>query len=652
MARKTFDADSYLPSEEDQASTAFVFERHWAMAQLRDKSHRYFNDRSLIEYIDDSTKRWNGYVPPRDNQTFDWQARVFLNFTRNTVVTFLSKAALNMPKINITAVDKFGADDTRRAQVLDRLRQWSLNKENASWKYFQSSLDTVVKGTGVVYEGYKKTKRKIREIERYDCITGKVKAKEKEIIADSDCYRLNIPIEDMFFSNIYQSDIQEQDDLIWARRMSYGEAEKEFRKFANWKHVRPGGFWAAVQDTPFYKESAYGDLEDDQVYVMRYYSKADDRMIVNISGVTLYDDPIMFHHKNYPFALEIFEPLGIDFIYGKSLPDKVAHDQDVQNTLANMALDQNFLSIHKPILTQDEDDDEDTIVLVPGLVRKVNDINNYRVLNELEGPSASVMTMMQLFMKQGNDDANSIQGGGPLVTPQGGKVTARQAVMQEETARQTLGLNAMMFEKMELDLAKLRIPNLLQFQMLPETLKEVTGEDTSKLFYKAFRLDDVELSDGTYGTSIIRVFPDQESLPNQLDLDVEAEMANIKGKNVEIKAITPEYIRNVEYDVQAVPGSVFNRAKATEQALTLEMFQAVSPFLQFGFIDAEELFREVFKSFDRDTNKLIKQAQQPGQNPMAMLEAGAMPVGKGTPQVASQLGKAVKAPSLNQLANS
>src|SRR3990167_7142505 len=99
MARKTFEADSYSPSEKDQESTAHVFERHWAMSQMRDKSHRYFNDRTLIEYIDDSTKRWNGYVPPRDDLQFDWQARGFLNFTRNSVVTFLSKAALSSSKM-------------------------------------------------------------------------------------------------------------------------------------------------------------------------------------------------------------------------------------------------------------------------------------------------------------------------------------------------------------------------------------------------------------------------------------------------------------------------------------------------------------------------------------------------------------------------
>src|SRR3990167_5477742 len=147
MARKTFEATDYIPSEKDMASSSLVLERHLDMAKQRDVSNRFFNERNLIEYIDDSTKRWNGYVPPRDDTTFDWQSRVFLNFTRNTVVSFLSKAAMNLPKVAFSAVDTMGSDDLRRSKVIDRMYQWSKNNEKGDWKHFQAALEATTKGT-------------------------------------------------------------------------------------------------------------------------------------------------------------------------------------------------------------------------------------------------------------------------------------------------------------------------------------------------------------------------------------------------------------------------------------------------------------------------------------------------------------------------
>lgn len=617
----------YEPGEKDYDALQHVYSRLYKMQHIRDRNYNYFNDRNLISFIDDSTKRWNGYVPPRDDLTEDWQARVFVNLTRDTVINFLSQVAVNQPKAVIKVRNRKGYDDSKRAYILTKFLEYSRQKEDGERKFFNCALEMTVKGTVIAYEGFRKTKRKVEEIDYTDVITGKVESKEKSIIDYNDCWRSIVPLEDFYVGNIWQSDMQMQPDVIWKSIIRKVEAKIEFGKYPNWKYVKAGAYTSLVEQLPFFKNVQYAELESDHVEIIRYYNRFKDKMIIVANGVILYNGCIPFTHKKYPFTVGRFEPFAVDFFYGNSLPNKIATDNDILNTLWSMMLDQTILSIHKPVLTDDPDEIEDT-VLVPGLVKKVNNKDSYRILSELQGPDSSHFNMLQLAQNFGKEHSG-FQGGGSATTSKGGKVTARQALLQEEQKRQALSLNTKQIEFFECDCAKLRVANILQFYTIPEKNKDITGEDDAmKNFMRVIRIDDTELTDGSYGTSVVKIANNDKNLPTPEQIDVEETMGEIQGQNVEVKVVTPDYIRNVEFDVSIEAESSYMQKHSLEQAMGTEFYQLM---LANPLANQMENIREVVKLYDKDPDKFIQQQGQgmpqgmPGQQLQPAMAGGVPP---------------------------
>jgi hypothetical protein len=532
-------------------------------------------------------------------------------------------------------------DDQRRAYAMDKMRDYSLNHENGEWKFFESSLEMVTKGTVIAYEGYAKNKKKIRELSKYDATTGDWEAEEKDIVDFEGCYRRVIPLEDFYISNIYQSNVQLQPDVIWKQILKKQEFKSEFGRYKKFEKVKEGLYNAVVENSTFYHTEYISNIGTDVVEVLRWYSRWKDRLVVVANGVVMYDGPIPFNHKQLPFAKGIFEPFAVDFFYGKSLPDKVIHNQDTRNTLMNMMLDQSFLSIFKPILTSDPDEMDDTL-LIPGLLKKVSDINQYKVMSDLTGPDNSHFNMYNLVSKQSQEDAGGIMGGAGSASPRGGKVSARQALMAAEQAQQTLGLNLKMLEDFEYQCAILRCPNILQFMTIPQKIDEisdVSSKEWAKLFMREIRVSDTELSDGTYGTSIIRVARDEKKMPTQTDVAVEEEAAAMSGNNVEVIIVSPEYIRNMDVDVQVVRDSSYMQLKSITQAMGLEFYNLAK---QDQNINQLENTRDFIRLYDKEPNRLMLQ-QAPGLPGAAPLPpqggvpgAGGHP-GQPTPQVSSQI---------------
>lgn len=601
----------YFPEEKESFLLHDTYDKGWKTRYAIDRGIRYFNSRNLTQYINDSTRRWNGFIPPRDDMTQDWQARTFNNFTRNTVISFLAKAAMQPPEILIEATNKQNLVDVQRSHVMEKLYQFSQAQDNGRLKFFNAALELTTKGTVVCYEGYGKTEKKIKEIISYDEASGAIKTKEKTITDFDGCFREIIPIEDFWFGNIWEPEMQKQPYVMWRKVIRMVNGEQEYGKYPHWKKYVMAGYYnqIAVQN-PFFKDGKFSELTNDQVEIIKYYDAFTDDYRIVANGVLLYHGAIPFHHKKLPFTKAIFEPFAFDFVYGKSLPSKIETEQDIVNTLTNMMIDQTYLSTYKPILSDDPDDITDT-VLIPGLLQKVNNKDSYRVLNELTGPDSSHFNMLQLMVNNAKENSGPVMGGGNQSSPRGQAVTARQALLAEEESRQILGLNSLQLESFEKDCAELRVKNILQFYTQPQKIKAVAGVEASEYsgLFKLARVDNTKLSSGGYGTSIIEM-RSEESMPTPDELAVKEEMASLQGQETEIIAVTPDYIRQVEYDIQAVEGSIFRKKKTLEQALGLEFYNLM---LANPLIDQAENTRAVIELYDKNPEDFIRQT--PGLSP-------------------------------------
>jgi hypothetical protein len=599
--------NSTLSDSENSISTE-IFKIFGDCQLIRNRTYMYFNDVTLTQYIDNSVKRFNGYIPPRGDLMSDWQAHVFNNFTRNMVVSFLSKVALQPPKAKVEATNDNGYGDRKGAYILEKFVTFADREEGYEWRFFNASLELSVKGTVIGYEGYKKIKQEIRD-GKYNLLSGKTtEEKKKTIFAYDNPFHTIVPLEEFYPGNIFEPDIQMQPYMIWHSIMRFDEAKRLYGKYSGWSKVVAGAFIFNLDQTIGSQMKYVSGIQPDQVEVIRYYNRWIDRFVLIISGVPLYDGPMPFDHKMYPFTKTIFEPFAIDFFYGKSLPDKIGSDQDVINTLWNMMIDQGILSLYKPILTQDPDDLDDSI-LVPGRIKKVSNIADYKVMNEITGPDSSHVNLLNMAMKFANDNGGSMGGSGMDFTPRGGKISPRQIMIAEENARRMVGLSARLLEDYERQRMTLRIRNILQFWTSPQRIEAIAGaEDAaefSRVFYKSSQVPGTMLEDGTMGTSIIRV-QDQADMPSSSEIEVEETMAEMMGQNVEIKVVSPEYIRGLSFKVQIVAESSFAQNKALEHSETIEMYNML---IMNPLVDQMELTKAVFESFDKDPARFIKQGQ-------------------------------------------
>ncbi|MFH2232030.1 MAG: hypothetical protein ABII13_02570 [Patescibacteria group bacterium] len=87
-------------TDEEQLEINRITKRVNEMREQQTQTHREFNDRTLLMYVNDNEKRINNYVPPRDESFDDWQTKGFEGVTREKMFAFVSKVALSQGSLH------------------------------------------------------------------------------------------------------------------------------------------------------------------------------------------------------------------------------------------------------------------------------------------------------------------------------------------------------------------------------------------------------------------------------------------------------------------------------------------------------------------------------------------------------------------------
>jgi len=241
--------ETYEPKGVEKKVLEHVYMDVASMENERNKTWREFNDRRFKDYVDDSEKRSNCYVPS-DNNKEDWQANFFHPITRNKLKAVLAAVALGLPNIEIKAENENNSRDFKRADVIKHLVRFSYSKGNPEEDNFFTGWETLSKGTAIEYEGYAINKYKRKEIKSCDLTTGEVEWEEKEVVVEDGCVSFLIPLENVWIADFYIRDIQKQPYLSWIDYMHVDTFKNEFGKYKNAKFVagwkkepeRPNGF--------------------------------------------------------------------------------------------------------------------------------------------------------------------------------------------------------------------------------------------------------------------------------------------------------------------------------------------------------------------------------------------------------------------------
>ena len=632
---------TYIPDEDEIDAIKEVLETHEKGRSVLNKGYAYFQGNSLFEAIDDWTKRWNGYIPPGNPLLDQTQSQIFINFTRNAIISYLSKVAMAPVKSHIIAVNKkSGLVNQKFADILESLNTFSLNAENGNQKFLNAALECATKGTVVVYEGYMRSEQKMKSPFQYDATTGKITYKTQNRVTFDNCYQEVVPLEDFEITNPFQPDVQKQPKIIWRKITSHSEGAAEFSKFKNWKFVKPGGYVVSNDTSTFYRDILLTELGKDQIEILRYYCRYDNRHIVMINGVIMYDGPIPFKDGKYPFAKSVNEPFAVDFFWGNGHPNKYMGEQDLINSFINAMADKTINSTQFTGLSSDLDDliEDDSIEI--GKWRKVGDIDKWKYLESPpvnSGEMNMFQNILQLARESGNTDA------GNSATARGGKLQTKQVLMKQQEMQEKLSFNMNFLEDMERDRTELRISHILQFYSIAkiEKITGKNGKEIEKMAYRDIQLTDTKLSDGRKGTRIIKLIGDEHKNPdtraNLADhlsmLEVQGEMG---GTPTEALAISVDTFQDFNNSVQVVKNSSYEKNQALDQASRMEFANWRMEVAQtIPIKNPQGLVEYVEEAFDIDTDQFeTAPPSPPGQ------ASGGQPApaagGSGKPQTLAQ----------------
>ncbi len=606
---------SYNPSEKEREVLSSVIYKFRNSASERDRAYEHFDGDTLIEYINDSVRRFTTNVDIRDGIE-DWQAIVHTQTTRNKTVAVLSKVVQILP---IAEFVERGDEDIRRAQILTNLYEYSEDVDDYEQFLINVLLEVIVKGTGIAYEGHEKKEQDVRDIVGSG---DDIKIRKGKKITNR-LYGEIVRLEDFYPSHVGVASIKDMPYCFWRTVIPYQQFLQDFSMFSRANLVQPYVIVdGEIDNRPEYLDYVGTPVGEGEVEVLRYYNKDVDEYIILANGVWLnpliIDDkmeisPLPFNHKELPFWDIKYELFDSKFFYGKSLPDKLKSIQDVMNVLTNMLLDQSFLTVFKPILTAGFDGIEDDY-LRPGRRTPVDtqglSIKDAYVELDMSTPNGWHQFILQ-YMKGMAEEA-SVDQVTQGIAGVGDRTTAREIGIAAEGVASMLGLFVRFVKTGIKRKAYLRGKNILQFwtdknyPIVKKVLGEEGVEEMNKAF-NVFKLDNTILSNGKRGAKIIEMYPNSSAQPTKTELKTRAKLYEMEtGKKIEIVAVSGEYIRNIDFDVKLVANPKREETKDMEKAMQLEKVRIYLSFFP-ELVNKMELAAQTAEKMGDDPTKIFNE---------------------------------------------
>lgn len=615
----------YNPSVKEKEKITRIYQEFESMRNVRGNKWKFFNDRTLKDFIDDSQMRLNGFVPDRTSQGKEpWQSNVFHPVTKNKFKAMLASVALDTPQIRITAQNEKNEQSLKRADIMKNLVKYSYSQDNKEEQIFFEAWEAAEKGTVIVYDGYLKTKNKQKIIKSYYPMTGEIETEEKEVETDSKCVNFIVPLMNFYIKDISVFDVQMQPAIVWVDGMEKTDFEREFGKYKKAKFVKTSNQLTdpSEMDTYFVEHWRDRAQEDEQVEVIRYFNKGNDEFIIIANGVIIHESPLLLGKtkKWYPFAKTVFEPFASDFFYGNSLPNTLMGEQDVINSLFNMALDKTYRSMVPPLLignvNKDDFDLEDTNISSDTKIY-VQDIAQVREV-PISGINQSDLKMIELVSR--GLELSSVDSNQQGVAGRG--VTAREVVIANENAKKLKGIIYLFLNSLWIQKIKLRMMNIMIYYT-QEKVDKATGKGGE---FSSFIVNNTELSDGQKGTLGIEIVGNEEELPKPQELDVEEEKYKIQGEKYEKVVMTSNFLDNWQYDIQIVSDSLYQKESGLTQMKVEEKLRILGTFFpQIIMQNQEKLAKDTIIAFEDDPDDYELGAPQqpmgmPGEQPVPGME--------------------------------
>lgn len=586
---------TYKPSKADSKLIMKVEDSFTQAKRQRSRGYRHLDDSSLDQFWKDSRDQYNGYVAKEKKATKKWQSRIFRKKTRKKIVASAANLVASGIGIDIQALRQDNKFDREFSRVSEMLVDWSAEREMQEATLTRAVLEAFTVGSAFLYEEVAWDSREVKEIEDIDFETGKIVTSKKTRIDFKGPRASLVSIEELYFGDVFQSDIQQQPCIIRRRTTDHATAGSYLSKYANWKKVLP--------DSKFFLSTEEDEKEtqedfDGRVEIVEYWCKATDTFCIIANGVLLTDRDMGFPypHKNYPFAK--FTPFlfaDTRFIYGDSLAHINQGEQSVINDFTNLMVDSERLKNKPPVSTTSTEIASSDIV-IPGAMVEMRAGEQVTIMDAFaQGSSQGLVNTVQM-MERGMDE-NTIDplssGSAPAGDP-----TAREVSAIVGSAEMMKGLTEKLYSELLIQFAHLRIPNLFWFL--------VNDEDYSRVV-----LGNVKIKGGKTGDRHIVLLKAVE-LPTSEEVLKEQFDAEKAGENVEMVYVNKEKVNDYRFHitVSAQPKPPKNSSGRLQRAYT--KYQLYS---QNQLIDQSENTKRLVEALGDEPDELIQKQAPVGPSP-------------------------------------
>ncbi len=603
-------------------------------ASDRDMAFQNFDGLTLIQYIEDSYRRYNTNVNERDDIE-DWQSAVHDKFTANKVDAILARVVSVLP---VAEVKGRGDEDLTKGLIMSNLYEYAEDIDDYDEFMISFLQEAIIKGTAIGYEGQETKVSQLRYVKGSgdDITVTQGEKRENRLFAQV------VKLEDFYPSSVGVRRIKDMPRCYWRNVMSYQQFMQDFSMFKKSKRVKAHqSTYGENEPRPYYQDYISSDVRDGQVEVIRRYDKELDQFILEANCVWLNPivtkdgteeiSPMPFNHKELPFFDIKYQQFSSDFFYGRGLPDKLKPMQDVLDVLTNMLLDQSFLTIFPPILTNGFDSIEDDY-LRPGRRTPVDTgglpIDQAFMKLDLGTPGnwhKFILDYTRSIMEESSIDKVSAGQAGA-----GDRTTAQEIRVAAEGVSAMLGLFGRWVKYGVKRKAYLKTKNIAQYWMDASSpmVELIGGEGASgeaKKSFNTFNIDSAVLSDGKRGTKVIDMYKNKSDMPTATQLKIKSDIYQASNnRKIEYVAIDPAYIVNMDFDIKLVPSTKNESNKDMEKAIQLEKVRVYLSFFP-EMVNKEELLAQTAEKMGDDPAKIISpnilNPQQIGQN--AMVDKGA-----------------------------
>jgi hypothetical protein len=570
----TSSVSDYRPAPAE--AEAILLVKKAALLGYTNKStpRREYNDLSEFERISVDQMSWNTYQP-NDGNGYEgdvvnsWRSNAMRPIVRNKCISIAAHATARLIFPNVFAQNREDDEDQDAAIVMRDLVEYVMNESKYPRKFIGGVINALVNPMSVMHVEYTQVYRTVKDINEDGTITS------KEIIDDEfSGFQISpVDLDEFYYENFYETDLQKQGFVMWRKVISYDSACAKYSEYDNFQYVKPG--MQTIADDPnntFYNEYDM-NLAGELVEEVMYWNRKKDLFLIVCNGVLLTEaeNPNPRADKKYPFAKTFYEPFDSKCFTGKSLVFKMGPDARIVNELYPMIIDGTYLQIFPPMWVKGTEE-IGTDVIIPGAVTILSGADaDLKAVNTGSNLAAGFNAMNEVISSINQSSVDPIIEGQSVP----GNKTAYEIAKIQQNAQSDMSMLIKMIGFLVEDLGNLIVSDILQYMTVGQ-VEELTTDGQMKLAYKSFLLPEKQTENGLKSRKIKfdLSMPSEDVEENEiLDMsyDILAEEGGPNSKK-EIMKVNPQVFRERKYRIVVAPDYMNPLSEELERTLGLEAY--------------------------------------------------------------------------------